>query len=177
MKLPQLLQALSIKDLLTIAGTDSEYINIQVSVFNAGAVITVECTDEYIEQDSETWNGTDTILDNNRDLRDLVTEELKNKLSVSTEEERACIMEVLKESFTCESWLNMAGTYEGYDIEINTRMPYVSIKHDSFENPDGWYFQGHEADNIITEINYIYNTVGCITAPDAVIKWAGNMLY
>jgi hypothetical protein len=70
----------------------------------------------------------------------------------------------------------MKGTYEGYDIEINTAFSYVSINHDSFESGE-WYFQGHEADAVITEINYIYNTVGCITAADAVIKWAGNMLY
>ncbi len=177
MSTKQLLQALTTKDLLTIAGTDLEYINLQVSVFNAGTVITVECTDDYNEQDAETWNGLDSTLENNKDLQALVTEELKNRLTGCNEEDRAPIMEVLKESFTCTSWLNMATEVDGYKIEINTAYSYVSIKHDSFENPDGWYFQGHEADEVINEINYMYNTIEGLTAPEAVIKWAGLMLY
>lgn len=177
MTLKTLLQEISTKDLLTIAGTDCEYINLQVSVFNAGTVITVECTDDYIEHDAETWNGHDSTLENNKDLQALVTEELKNRLTGCNEEDRAPIMEVLKESFTCTSWLDMDTEVNGYKVEINTPYSYVSIKHDSFENPDGWYFQGDEADNVINEINYIYNTIEGITAPEAVIKWAGNMLY
>ena len=66
--------------------------------------------------------------------------------------------------FTCISWLNgkLSAT-----IEINTKLPYVAI---------GDYFaQGDEADNIIDEINYIYNTTDC-TPLQAAEKWASNML-
>lgn len=79
--------------------------------------------------------------------------------------------------FTCPSWLNMKTEVNGYKIEINTYLGYVSIKNDSFECEDGWFFQGQEADEVIDEINEIYNIAGTITAPEAVIKWANNMLY
>jgi hypothetical protein len=78
--------------------------------------------------------------------------------------------------FSCESWLNMDATYKGYKVEINTALSIVSIKHDGFES-GSWFFQGHEADNVITEINHIYNTVSNISAIEAVIRWANTMLY
>ena len=78
--------------------------------------------------------------------------------------------------FTCPSWLNMKIEVDGYEIEINTSLSFVSIWHKGFEC-DNWYFQGHEADEVIDEINEIYNIDGTITAPEAVIKWANNMLY
>lgn len=79
--------------------------------------------------------------------------------------------------FTCPSWLDMKKEVDGYKIEINTSFSYVSIKHTSFENAEGWFFQGDEADQVIDEINYIYNTIEGITAPQAAIQWACNMLY
>lgn len=51
------------------------------------------------------------------------------------------------ENFTCPSWLS-GKLFE--DIEINTRLPYVSIYD--------FFCQGEEADNVILEINRIYNT-------------------
>ena len=77
--------------------------------------------------------------------------------------------------FSCESWLNMNATYNGYKVEINTALSTVSIEHEGFES--GWFFQDHEADRVITEINYIYNTIGNISAIEAAIRWANNMLY
>lgn len=68
------------------------------------------------------------------------------------------------ENFTCVSWLN--GKLSK-DIEINTSLPYVAI-YDFFA-------QGEEADSIIDEINYIYNTQDC-TPLEAAQKWAANML-
>lgn len=66
--------------------------------------------------------------------------------------------------FTCRSWLSgkLSDT-----IEINTKLPYVAI--------DDFFVQGEEADNIIDEINYIYNTTDC-TPLQAAQKWASNML-
>lgn len=70
----------------------------------------------------------------------------------------------------------MNATYNGYKVEINTAFSYVSIEHDSFDS-GSWFFQGQEADNVITEINHIYNTVSNISAIEAAILWANNMLY
>jgi len=84
-------------------------------------------------------------------------------------------MNTKAQKFTCPSWLNMTTEANGYKILINTAYSVVSIKHDSFDNPDGWYIQGHEADEAITEINYIYNTVGNISQVEAVIKWAERL--
>ncbi len=52
--------------------------------------------------------------------------------------------------FTCASWL--AGKLSD-TIEINTSLPYVAI--------DDFFVQGDEADKVIEEINYIYNTQDC----------------
>lgn len=68
------------------------------------------------------------------------------------------------EKFTCSSWLH--GKHSE-DIEINTAWPYVVIYD--------YYFQGDEADAVIDEINYIYNTEDC-TPLQAAEKWASNML-
>lgn len=68
------------------------------------------------------------------------------------------------ENFTCPSWIS--GKLSE-NIEINTSLPYVSI-YDFFA-------QGDEADSVINEINYIYNTTDC-TPLEAAEKWASNML-
>lgn len=72
--------------------------------------------------------------------------------------------EIKKEDFLSVTWL--AGKHSE-NIEINTSLPYVSIY--------GYYFQGEEADNVLDEINYIYNTQDC-TVLEAAEKWASNML-
>lgn len=52
-----------------------------------------------------------------------------------------------EENFLCRSWIS--GKLSA-DIEINTRLPYVSIYD--------YFAQGDEADKVIDEINRIYNT-------------------
>lgn len=69
-----------------------------------------------------------------------------------------------EKEFTCTSWLSGKLSAE---IEINTSLPYVSIYD--------YFAQGEEADQVINEINYIYNTTDC-TPLEAAIKWAANML-
>lgn len=51
------------------------------------------------------------------------------------------------ENFTCPSWLS--GKLSE-NIEINTSLPYVAIYD--------YFAQGEAADDVIAEINYIYNT-------------------
>jgi len=68
------------------------------------------------------------------------------------------------ENFTCTSWLS--GKLSE-NIEINTSLPYVSIY--------GYFAQGEEADEVIKDINYIYNTTES-TPLQAAERWAANML-
>lgn len=51
---------------------------------------------------------------------------------------------------TCTSFL--AGKHSE-NIEINTSLPYVALYD--------YFFQGDEADKVINNINYIYNTQNC----------------
>lgn len=70
----------------------------------------------------------------------------------------------MKNELTCPSWISGKHSKE---IEINTRLPYVSI-YDFFA-------QGDDADNIIEEINLIYNTKDC-TPLEACEIWANLYL-
>jgi hypothetical protein len=67
-------------------------------------------------------------------------------------------------NFTCVSWLS--GKHSA-DIEINTRLPYVAIY--------AYFAQGEQAEEVINEINYIFNTQDC-TPLQACEIWAGYYL-
>lgn len=68
------------------------------------------------------------------------------------------------------TWLN--GKYKdvnGFNVEINTALSYVSF--DCINNEDeSYYFQGDEADNVIDEINIIYNKHD-LTQSEAIARW------
>lgn len=68
------------------------------------------------------------------------------------------------------TWLN--GKYKdvnGFNVEINTALSYVSF--DCINNEDeSYYFQGDEADNVIDEINIIYNRHN-LTQSEAIARW------
>jgi len=70
----------------------------------------------------------------------------------------------MNNELTCRSWISGKHSEE---IEINTRLPYVAI-YDFFA-------QGDDADNIIEEINLIYNTKNC-TPLEACEIWANLYL-
>ena len=55
-----------------------------------------------------------------------------------------------KTELTCSSWIS--GKHSD-TIEINTRLPFVSI--------GDYFWQGDEADKVIEEINTIYNNQDC----------------
>lgn len=63
------------------------------------------------------------------------------------------------DNLTYTSWLH--GKHSS-DIEINTQLPYVAIYD--------YFAQGDDADQIINEINEIYNSAD-ITVLDACKKW------
>ena len=70
------------------------------------------------------------------------------------------------ENLTCTSWLS--GKHSA-NIEINTRRPYVAI-YDFFA-------QGDSAEDIINEINEIYNNEKLNFTPlQACEYWASNNL-
>lgn len=63
------------------------------------------------------------------------------------------------------SWLH--GKYPAINAEINTSLPYVSIRD--------WFFQGEEADNVINEIHQIWVNSNC-TQEEAIKKWDNRYL-
>jgi hypothetical protein len=70
------------------------------------------------------------------------------------------------ENLTCTSWLN--GKHSA-NIEINTRLPYVAL-YDFFA-------QGENAEEIINEINEIYNNEKLNFTPlQACEYWASSRL-
>jgi hypothetical protein len=64
----------------------------------------------------------------------------------------------------CSSWLHGKHSPE---IEINTKLPYVSIYD--------YFAQGEDADNVIGEIKYIWIKED-ITILQAIEKWASYYL-
>lgn len=68
------------------------------------------------------------------------------------------------------TWLN--GKYKdvnGFDVEINTSLSYAYFENINDEN-ESYYFQGDEADNVIDEINAIYNRHN-LTQSEAISRW------
>ena len=68
------------------------------------------------------------------------------------------------------SWLN--GKYKdvnGFNVEINTSLSYAYFENINDEN-GSYYFQGDEADNVIDEINAIYNRHN-LTQSEAISRW------
>lgn len=66
-------------DLLRAFNSNKEYIKFEFSVFNAGAVTRVICTDRYSEPED---NGYDFILCNDLEVHETLKEILKNRLKL-----------------------------------------------------------------------------------------------
>ena len=68
------------------------------------------------------------------------------------------------------TWLN--GKYKdvnGFNVEINTSLSYAYFENINDED-ESYYFQGDEADNVIDEINAIYNRHN-LTQSEAIARW------
>nr|DAY73280.1 MAG TPA: hypothetical protein [Caudoviricetes sp.] len=59
----EVLSELSEKQIKRIKNTSKEYIYFHVSVFNAGCVVRVKCSNLYKDINSNTWNGCDFMLE------------------------------------------------------------------------------------------------------------------
>lgn len=77
--------------------------------------------------------------------------------------------------FLSETWLNGKYSIKGWSIEINTSLSYVYFENENDEN-ESYYFQGDEADNVIDEINVIYNGKDNFTQSEAIAKWINTYL-
>ena len=69
------------------------------------------------------------------------------------------------------TWLN--GKYKnvnGFDVEINTSLSYLYFEDINNED-EAYYYQGAEADNVIDEINAIYNGKDNLSQDEAIAKW------
>lgn len=68
------------------------------------------------------------------------------------------------------TWLN--GKYKdvnGFNVEINTSLSYVSFEDINNEDKT-YYYEGIFADNVIDEINAIYNRHN-LTQSEAIARW------
>lgn len=68
------------------------------------------------------------------------------------------------------TWLN--GKYKdvnGFNVEINTSLSYVSFEDINNEDKT-YYYEGIFADNVIDEINAIYNRHN-LTQSEAISRW------
>lgn len=77
--------------------------------------------------------------------------------------------------FLSETWLN--GEYDnisGFKVTINTSLSFVCFE-DVNDEDNAYVSQGDEADNVIKEINTIYNTNN-VTVEEAIAKYI-NMYF
>lgn len=74
------------------------------------------------------------------------------------------------------TWLN--GKYKdvnGFNVEINTSLSYVSFEGINNEDKT-YYYEGIFADNVIDEINAIYNGKDNFTQSEAIARWINTYL-
>ena len=77
--------------------------------------------------------------------------------------------------FLSETWLN--GEYDnigGFKVTIDTSLSFVCLE-DVNDEDNAYVSQGDEADNVIKEINTIYNTNN-VTVEEAIAKYI-NMYF
>ena len=84
MTLTSVLSETNTKDLLRAINSNKEYLFFDISVFNAGAVINIKCTDIYKEINPNTWNGYDFIIENDETTKYYIAKELEQRLRVKT---------------------------------------------------------------------------------------------
>lgn len=78
-------------------------------------------------------------------------------------------------NFLSPTFLN--GKYEdvnGFRVEINTSMPFAYFE-DINDEDNTYYYQGSEANEVINEINVIYNTENTMPQ-EAIAKWINTYL-
>lgn len=77
MSLLTYLAIVSEKELRRCLKSGKSYLDIRISVFNAGTVVRVICTDRYRERNANTWNGYDFIIENDDVTKYYISQVLK----------------------------------------------------------------------------------------------------
>lgn len=67
-------------------------------------------------------------------------------------------------------------TIDGIEITRHYGFSYIGFKADWMESGDGWFFQEHEADKVIDEIEQ-YANANNISEREAAVWWAKHYLY
>lgn len=67
-------------------------------------------------------------------------------------------------------------TVNGIEIDCDSSISYISFKADWMETPDGWFFQGDDADYVIKDIKQYAYKHG-ISEQDAAAWWCEMYLY
>ncbi len=75
-----------------------------------------------------------------------------------------------------ESWMHGKYTVNSCKVEINTMLTYVSFEADYFENPDGWFCQGDDANDWIEKIHAYWLNNDC-TVEDSIAWFVNTYLY
>jgi len=78
MILKHLLSEAKVSDLIRAYFSDKNYIFVDASIFNVGAVVSLICTDKYKDINYGSWNGYDSINENDEGLKTLIAEALKH---------------------------------------------------------------------------------------------------
>jgi hypothetical protein len=79
MNLLYVIENLSDKQLNRMKNSQKNYFFFDISVFNTGAVTRVICTDNYKEINHRTWNGYNSIHENDRLVHELVLSEIRDR--------------------------------------------------------------------------------------------------
>ena len=79
MTLTQIIAQAPTKELRRAFNSTKTYLQFNVSVFNVGAAIHIKCTDIYKEINHNTWNGYDSIHENDELINYIIEQELKNR--------------------------------------------------------------------------------------------------
>ena len=80
MTLTNTLQSTDINDLLRAYNSDKAYLFFSISVFNAGVVVRIKCTDAFKQPHPNHWNGYDFIIENDRTTKYYIKQTLKELL-------------------------------------------------------------------------------------------------
>lgn len=73
------------KELKRAFNSDKGYIKINVSVFNAGAAIHFNLTDNFKQINPNTWNGYDSIHENDNLMQEIIKNELEKRGVITLE--------------------------------------------------------------------------------------------
>ena len=79
MTLLTILRETDTKVLVRSLASSKAYLYFDISVFNAGTVINIKCTDRYKEDSARSWNGQNFCLENDSTTKYYISKELQQR--------------------------------------------------------------------------------------------------